>query len=58
MSKAYRYVKDSCGLCTKRHDCLGWRKIDLREVVDYGTLMSMANCPRWNPEKKEKEGEK
>ena len=58
MSKAYRYVKSACCICKKRHDCMGWRKMQLGEAMDYGTLMAMANCDRWDPENKEKEGEK
>lgn len=57
MSKAYRYVKSLCSICKKRHDCLRWRQIELGEGMFYGTLWSMANCRRWDPEK-QKEGEK
>lgn len=55
MSQAYRYVKSACCICKKRHDCTGWRKIELGEAIDRGTLIVMANCYRWDPEKKEGE---
>ena len=58
MSKAYRYVKICCSICKHRMDCMGYRKIEKNQAMDYGTLMVMANCDRWDPEGKEKEGEK
>lgn len=58
MSKAYRYVKTVCSMCKNRTDCWGYRKIETGQAMDYGTLMVMANCSRWDQEKKEEEGEK
>lgn len=57
MSKAYRYVKTCCSICKNRTDCRGYRKIETGQAMDYGTLKVMANCSRWDPEKKEKEGD-
>lgn len=58
MSKAYRYVKICCSICKNRMDCMGYRRIEKNQPMEYGMLMSMANCDRWDPEKKEKDGEK
>lgn len=54
MFKAYRYVKVCCSICKKRHSCLKFERIQRNEAIDYGTLKAMANCPVWDPEKKEK----
>jgi len=36
---------------------MGYRSIEKGQAMDYGTLQVMANCDRWDPEKKEKEGD-
>jgi len=58
MSKAYWSVRTYCGICRYRDGCVKFERIQRGEDIDSGTLMSMANCPVWDPEKKEKEGEK
>lgn len=58
MSKAYRYVKSQCCICKNRHDCYRWRQFERGEAMDYGTLLAIGNCSRWDQEKKEKDGEK
>lgn len=58
MGKAYRLVKTLCSICKNRMDCMGYRRIEKGQAIDYGTLMVMANCDRWDPEKKEEGEEK
>ena len=58
MGKAYRYVYTVCRVCKNKANCRGWRRIERNEAIDYGTLKVMANCDRWDPEKRGKEGEK
>jgi len=54
MLKTYRYVKICCGICKKRSACIRYERIARDEEIDYKTLKDMANCPVWDPEKKEK----
>lgn len=54
MLKTYRYVKVCCGICKKRCSCVRYERIARDEEIDYKTLKDMANCPVWDPEKKEK----
>lgn len=57
MSQAYRWIKSKCGICKNRHDCYGWRKIELGEAMEYGMLEAMAGCYRRDPENTKKEGD-
>lgn len=58
MSKSYRYVRICCGICKYRDACIKYERIQRGEAIDYGTLKAMANCDRWDPESKKKEGDK
>jgi len=54
MLTTYRYVKIRCGICKKQNYCIQFERIQRNEAIDYKTLRDMANCPVWDPEKKEK----
>lgn len=58
MTKGFLYVKTCCGMCKKRITCGNYRMLTTKQAIDSTRLKSMANCPLWDPEKKEKEGEK